>query len=80
MPELRHQAVVEGEGGAEGEQEKRSSMPKVYRAPEVRDLPPDQPSASTSADVYRSASTYTHAVLGVDYITCYAAMLSFSLR
>ena len=50
--------MVEGEGGAEGEQEKRSSVPKVYRAPEVRDLPPDQPSTSTSADVYRSASRY----------------------
>lgn len=50
--------MVEGEAGAEGEQEKSSSMPKVYRAPEVRDLPPNQPSTSTSADVYRSANRY----------------------
>ena len=48
LPGLRHQSAVD-----ESEQYQRN-IPKVYRAPEVRDLGRDRPSTTTSADVYRS--------------------------
>lgn len=54
LPGLRYS---EGERGGEGE-ERKSVIPKVYRAPEVRDLLPSQVASTTSADVYRSVRGY----------------------
>lgn len=54
LSELRFQGASEREREDEPQQERKSVIPKVYRAPEVRDLPPSKPANSTSADVYRS--------------------------
>ena len=49
LPALRYGEEEEEEAG----EQLQRIVPKVYRAPEVRDLPPQKPSSSQPADVYR---------------------------
>ena len=57
LPALRYgeeEEEEEEEGGEVGDQVGlQRNVPKVYRAPEVRDLPPNKPSSSQPADMYR---------------------------
>ena len=52
LPGLRHSGETEEE---DSEEQLQRCVPKVYRAPEVRDLPPRRPSTSIPADVYSYA-------------------------
>ncbi|CAI8009783.1 Resact receptor [Geodia barretti] len=66
LPALRY-----GEESGEEEEEEAGEqlqriVPKVYRAPEVRDLPPQKPSSSQPADVYSYAIILYEIATGMD--------------